>query len=750
MILLQNKELIMQNTSEDGDMLSGTAAYASREYKLPAWMLVLICLLLGLAGVFFLFVEYRGVKQNAHDELNTIADLKVTQISNWFSERKEDAQQVFETPLLREKALRYLANPSLGPDKASLLHWMKLFQRPDDYKLMALLDAKGRVILSAPEGVKQFFNDHDQYFNQVFSTQKPVLADLHLDEEFRGLLGDRLALSYWLPVIDDSGASPVVKGVWVMQIDPSIFLFPLVQSWPINSMTGETLLIRKDGDEIVYLNELRHRKNTAMILKFKLEENPQIPASLAVKGVTGIVEGKDYRDVPVVAALRKVYGTSWFLVAKMDKKELYRDFWQRVWFTMLIDIVLMFCIIFGIGYLGRKRDADWLRKQLSLQQEKSKLQQDYRNIAREWQVTFDSISDTIWLLDDESRIIRTNKAAEQILGKNAMELNGNFCYEVVHGLNKPLSGCPYPIMKASKATASAEINIGDNWYMISVDPILDDANELIGAVHIMRDITKMKKTEEAITKLNEELEQRVLQRTAQLEEANRELEAFSYSVSHDLRSPLRGIDGWSQALVEDYEADLDDTAKEYLGRIRSETLRMSLLIEGLLKLAKIGKTVMIPVNVDLSKLATEVMQRLQAEDPKREATIIIQPGLEARGDYDLLEVVLTNLLSNAWKFSQRKELPRIEFGKAEHVICPNNAEAKTAFFVRDNGAGFDMTYATKLFEAFQRMHKTSDYPGTGVGLATVQRIIKSHGGEIWVDTQPDKGATFYFYLEEIG
>jgi PAS domain S-box-containing protein len=252
-----------------------------------------------------------------------------------------------------------------------------------------------------------------------------------------------------------------------------------------------------------------------------------------------------------------------------------------------------------------------------------------------------------------------------------------------------------------------------------------------------RDITEERRAKEEIQRLNRELEQRVKDRTVQLEASNQELEAFAYSVSHDLRAPLRGIDGWSLALLEDYGPSLDQTGQQYLERVRSETQRMGRLIDDMLKLSRVTRVELQRESVDLTALARAIVGRLQEADSKRSVDFVIQDGLAARGDARLLEVVLSNLLSNAVKFTAPRVHARIEFGEAR-------ANGEPAFFVRDNGVGFDMAYATALFGAFQRLHKYSEFPGTGIGLATAQRVLQRHGGKIWADARPDEGATFYF------
>ena len=248
-------------------------------------------------------------------------------------------------------------------------------------------------------------------------------------------------------------------------------------------------------------------------------------------------------------------------------------------------------------------------------------------------------------------------------------------------------------------------------------------------------------------------EKALQQRTAQLGAANKELEAFSYSVSHDLRAPLRGIDGWSQALLEDHYDQLDEQGRQYLDRVRSEVQRMGQLIDDLLQLSQVTHAEMQTSAVDLSALAQTVVARLQAAQPERQVEVIIQPGLTDHGDAALLEIVLTNLLDNAWKFTSTRRQARIEFGCLPHPslsssIGRGEGGEGPAYFVKDNGVGFDMAFAQKLFGVFQRMHKTSEFPGSGIGLATVQRIVHRHGGRVWAEACVNTGATFFFTLEE--
>lgn len=239
------------------------------------------------------------------------------------------------------------------------------------------------------------------------------------------------------------------------------------------------------------------------------------------------------------------------------------------------------------------------------------------------------------------------------------------------------------------------------------------------------------------------LEQRVRERTVQLEAANKELEAFSYSVSHDLRTPLRSIDSFTEMLLDGYADQLDATGQDYLKRVRKASQRMAQLIDDLLQLSRMTRAEMHRATVDLSALARAILSELQQGQPERRVEAVIAEGITAPGDPRLMRVALENLLGNAWKFTGKRPNARIEFGAF-------GQDGEQVFFVRDNGAGFEMAYADKLFTPFQRLHTEEEFPGTGVGLATVKRIILRHGGQVWAEAATDRGATFFFTLKEGG
>jgi PAS domain S-box-containing protein len=341
------------------------------------------------------------------------------------------------------------------------------------------------------------------------------------------------------------------------------------------------------------------------------------------------------------------------------------------------------------------------------------------------------------IADFDGYFKRLNPIWEKTLGFTVEEMCSKPFIEFVHPDDREATR-----REAEKLSAGINVISFENRYRckdgsyrwLQWNSTMSFENRLIYAA--ARDITERKQWEEEIEKLNESLRQQA----AQLEAANRELEAFSYSVSHDLRAPLRSIDGFSQALLEDCGERLDDSGKDYLGRVRGACLRMAQLIDDLLNLSRVSRGAMRVETVDLSEMAREVVSELQKQSPERKTAFVIADNLKGNGDARLLRVALENLLGNAWKYTSKHPSARIEFG------ARREPDGKTVFFVRDDGAGFDMAYAGKLFGAFQRLHTPSEFAGTGVGLATVQRIIHRHGGRVWAEGSVEQGATFYFTL----
>lgn len=324
-----------------------------------------------------------------------------------------------------------------------------------------------------------------------------------------------------------------------------------------------------------------------------------------------------------------------------------------------------------------------------------------------------------------------NRGAEEIFGYTAEEMIGNpdlplpAADQLGSPPEKTFPGGATRYLVRRRRKDGTEVDVSTIF-----SPVRDEAGHVIGSSAIIRDVSDERRAEESLARAKLEAEA-----------ANRELEAFSYSVAHDLRAPLRGIDGFSQALMEDYSETLDEEGRRYLGFIRESAQRMAQLIDDLLALSRVTRADFVPEEVDLSALAHATIGRLRAADPGRRVEVTIREGLMDRGDPRLLAVALDNLLGNAWKFTSKRASAHIEFGA-------DDSSGATAYFVRDDGAGFEMAFVHKLFGVFQRLHALSEFEGTGVGLATVQRIVRRHGGRVWAEGEAGRGAIFHFTLNE--
>ncbi len=376
--------------------------------------------------------------------------------------------------------------------------------------------------------------------------------------------------------------------------------------------------------------------------------------------------------------------------------------------------------------------------------ERKHIEETLRESDQKLRLLVEGVKDyAILMLDPEGRITTWNDGAERIKGYRAEEIIGQH-FSIFYPSEAIAAGNPARALKIAEEKRRFEEEgwrlrkDGSRfWANVVISALLDKNGRLCGFGKVTRDISSRKEAEEEIDQQRSKL----AQANAQLILANKDLESFSYSVSHDLRTPLRSIDGFSHALLDDYGDKLDEEGKSHLNRIRLATQRMGALIDDLLSLARLSRAAMHTQVLDVSALVTSVANELRKAQPDRHVELRVAEGLKAEADAGLLRVALENLVGNAWKFTSKKPSAQIEFGQ-----CGTNGT--TAFFLRDDGAGFDPAYADRLFGAFQRLHAVTEFEGTGIGLATVQRVVHRHNGRIWAESSVGHGATFYFTLNE--
>ncbi len=459
-------------------------------------------------------------------------------------------------------------------------------------------------------------------------------------------------------------------------------------------------------------------------------------------------------------------GLSWILHSLASERLVASNLgWTPWWFAIggLISALLMASTI---GNHDRnRRIIDHLQRQLertkldaskrmavldeALERERADRKHTEESLFREKQqfrLMFNAVPAMIWYKDTKNRFLLVNEAAAEWMQRSVAEIEGKPCGDIFAERANELYREDLEVINSGKPKLAMveEVTTADGrtrWIRTDRLPEYDAMGRVVGILVFSQDISEQRDTQQEVHRLNEELERRVVDRTRQLEAANEELESFAYSVSHDLRTPLRSIDGFSQVLLEDYSDGVDAMGREYLQRVRAASQRMGQLIDDLLKLTRVSRGELDRHTVDLSAIARDVAEELAHATPERVGQWVIEPTPECQGDFVLLRNVMENLLGNAWKFTSTRDEPRIEFG------CETDEQGHSVYFVRDNGVGFDNIYADKVFGAFQRLHSATEFEGSGIGLASAQLIIRRHGGRIWAKSEPDEGACFYFTLE---
>jgi PAS domain S-box-containing protein len=844
--------------------------------------------------------QHHAIRAEKGRELAAIADLKVGQISSWMKERRADAEVLRRDSLLVSAVARWIADGRPDDELAAAIRdRLDALASEYGYSGILLVGSDRRELLRAGSGDVILHPEVVQTIEEAWARNAVMVLDLH-----RSL--PHLPVEFDL-VVPLSGAKGPMAALYVAS-DPRRHLYPLVGSWPTPSPSAETLLVRRDGEDALFLNAPRHSDVPPLTQRLPLSRT-DIPASPAARGEETIMDGIDYRGLPVLAATRQVPGMPWGMVAKIDRSEVFAPIRRLALMSGLTTAAVWLATVTGLFFWWR-RERDRHAAALLLADEKR------RALTHHFDFLSRHANDIILLVDAEGRIVEANDRAVESYGHARDELVGMDVRQlrapsalpsfsafweaskrpegsIARTLHRRADGTEFPVEISNRP-----LEIGGNLYHQAIIRDISDrvafeqeisrlntmylmlsrtnetilraksADELFAAVcaiatdvggfllawiglieegsdalrvlalagpareyaegihvtiradrpsgqgptgiairenrtYVCSDFQNDPATgpwrdraarhgikasaafplrrkdrafgaltvytgdsklfgEEVVALLEEmaadltfalevlevsedrrrlltELEERVRQRTADLEAANAEMEAFTYSVSHDLRGPLRALDGYSQAILEDLGPRLDDKGQLYLKYLREGAQEMGELIDALLRLSRSTRGELVWGRVDLSALASDVVQDLRDRDPDRAVTVEIMPGIVLDGDERLLRVLLDNLLGNAWKYTRRTAEARI-------ALAAERRDGTVVCHVRDNGVGFDMAYADKLFKPFRRLHRKNEFEGSGIGLSTVERIVRRHGGRVWAEGAVGKGATFHFEL----
>jgi PAS domain S-box-containing protein len=677
-------------------------------------------LILSISAFFICYRHHVGNTGKALHEDRSAANL----LSLLLDEHLKKIVSVMESYGNQSLLLQAVRNKNAVKAEA---HLINLTKRNPDIDSVIITDRQGTLWAAYPERPEVLGKNfaYRDWYKGVSKEWRPYISDVYL----RVVAEKDLAVSICVPLFNETGE---VIGI-LLNAYRTVSLTNMIKQLPLNP--GVFINVTDRKGQLIHSTRYDVEKE---IIFYPFHAD--MKKAMAAKTATFAVDDHEFGGETRYLSFAPMGNIGWTVFMGRDKRSIFLSEITYYIQVTAIAFLLFLTVILFLFYSRKQVTAQQIMEQLQTEIKLRAGKEQLRALSSRQEAILAAVPEIIMEVDNNKVYTWANSGGIKFFGEDVIGKEADFYFEgeqETYNTVSPLFAGADDIiyLESWQRRKDGEKRLLAWWCRA----LKDKDENVTGALSSARDITDRKKAEGEIKKLNAVLEQRVLDRTSQLEASNKELAAFSYSVSHDLRAPLRSIDGFSQALLEEYGNKLDDTGKTYLERVRKATERMGFLIDDMLKLSRVSRTEFNSEAVDLSGMAQAIADEHQKSYPGRAVDVTVQEGVMIQGNPYMMKIVMENLMDNAWKFTGKTEHPRVEFGMTVR-------DGKTVCFVRDNGAGFDMAYVDKLFGAFQRLHTTDQFPGTGIGLATVQRIIHRHGGRVWAEGEVGKGATFYFTL----
>lgn len=681
------------------------------------FFIILILILIFLTAGFVTggYIYYETQKNHfvieAKKQLESIANLKKEEVSNWRSERLGDVGVFYKNSAFSDIVRQYFKKPDDLALRNMVYTWINQQNSTDiDNDGIFLLDKLGNEKMSSSTDSNSvpLSSIIKSKALEAIQSNKIIFVDFYRNEYTQDIF-----ITIIVPILDiENNDDPL--GTLVMRINPYAFLYPYIKLWPVPSDTAETLLVRKEGNDAIFLNELRFQENTALNLRISLDRT-EIPAVKAVLGQEGNTEGIDYRGQQVFASIGKIPDSPWYIVARIDQAEVLKPLQEKLWTTIILVAVLIIGSFFIIGFIWRRQGVVFYRLKYEAERELNWLQRVVSSSLNEVLIFNDATLKFTFI--NEGACKNLNYTSEELFYKTPLDIEPEFTEESFRLKLKPLLNKESDIIvyetvhkRKDGSTYNAEVHLQH----------VDRGNNTYVFLAFINDITRRKLAEQ------------------DLKRSNIDLERFAYVASHDLQEPLRTMASFTILLEKRYKDKLDSDANDFISFIVDGAKRMQQLINDLLAFSRAGAISKPFENIDMESVLKIAELNLELAIKESKAKITWEPLPVIKADEAQMVQIFQNLIDNAIKF-RGKEPPIIH-------ISAKQEESDWIFWVKDNGIGIDPRYFDRIFLIFQRLHNRNKYPGTGMGLAIVKRIVESYGGRVWIESELQKGSTFYFTI----